>query len=87
VRITGTDARGQEVDATVETDADGRFTFRGLLAGTYRIPAPSLAQGVLLGAIAPVGELLGGGGIGAVPVGAGAVLSGFGFAVAPAPAD
>ncbi len=82
VRLTGTDVRGQAVDMSVATDETGKFSFAGLLAGTYAVSGPVLPLPVLgVLPIAPLGELLADGGIGTVPVGAGDQLTGFGFAL------
>lgn len=85
VRLTGTDVRGRAVDLVATTDADGVFTFTGLVAGTYGLAGPVLADPIAaLLAIAPAGELGLGGVVDAIPVGAGVPLGGFGFALSQA---
>jgi 5-hydroxyisourate hydrolase-like protein (transthyretin family) len=37
VRLTGTDVNGLPVNLAVSTDANGKYTFAGLVAGTYKI--------------------------------------------------
>ncbi|ADV62378.1 Cna B domain protein [Isosphaera pallida ATCC 43644] len=37
IRLTGTDVNGNAVNTTTTTDAEGRFTFRDLIAGTYSL--------------------------------------------------
>ena len=49
VRLTGTNDIGQAVDVTVNTDANGAYSFTGLRAGTYTVTEISQPAGKLDG--------------------------------------
>ena len=44
IALTGTDQNGNAVQLTTTTDQNGNFTFTGLLAGTYSIANPTIAN-------------------------------------------
>ncbi len=48
VHVTGTDVTGATVDATVNTDANGRYEITGLLPGTYQVEVPAHFGGYIV---------------------------------------
>lgn len=49
IALTGTDQNGNAVQLTTTTDQNGNFTFTGLLAGTYTIANPTIANPQIYG--------------------------------------
>ena len=86
VRLIGVDARGVPVSLTTTTDADGAYSFGGLLAGTYSVletqPA-SFVDG--LDAIGDAGGVVGNDVLSAITLGAGVDGSNYLFGEQPVP--
>lgn len=53
VVLTGTDANGNAVNRTVQTDANGNYLFDGLLPGTYTVTEPTQPPGTGNGTTVP----------------------------------
>jgi uncharacterized protein (DUF2141 family) len=48
ITLTGTDLGGAPINRTTTTDADGKYLFAGLPAGTYTVTAPNTGDGCKL---------------------------------------
>ena len=92
ITLTGTDANGNAVSASVTTALDGSYSFTGLMAGTYELTVtmpPSFFQGPnAVGSVngSPDGALVGTSSIGSISLPAGAAGTEYDFAVWPPPA-
>ncbi len=53
VVLTGTDVNGAVLNVTLQSDADGRYVFAGLLPGTYTVTEPTQPMGTANGRTIP----------------------------------
>jgi hypothetical protein len=91
INLTGIDANGNAVNASVATATDGSYSFAGLMAGTYELtvtmPSDFFQGPNAVGSVngSPDGTLVGTSSIGSITLPAGAAGTEYDFAIWPPP--